>query len=103
MHADPKELEIYNSSRSVPELRLHVTDNTLEDLVRQFFKLLRLSVWRAFQHDALAVAKASAYSSILTFFPLLVVPGSLLATSRNGVAYLRDRSDSRGRYPPPGI
>src|SRR5438270_4485719 len=102
MHADPKELEIYNSSRSVPELRLHVTDNTLEDLVRQFFKLLRLSVWRAFQHDAFAVAKASAYSSILTFFPLLLVVGSVLATSRKGEAYLREISYALGRILPAG-
>src|SRR5437868_7377319 len=102
MHADPKQLEIYNSSRSVPELRLHVYDNTLEDLVRQFFKLLRLSVWRAFQHDAFAVAKASAYSSILTFFPLLLVVGSVLATSRKGEAYLREISYALGRILPAG-
>jgi len=83
-------------------LRLHVTDNTLEDLVRQFFKLLRLSVWRAFQHDAFAVAKASAYSSILTFFPLLLVVGSVLATSRKGEAYLREISYALGRILPAG-
>src|SRR5437588_8604583 len=102
MHADPKQLEIYNSSRSVPELRLHVYDNTLEDFIRQFFKLLRLSVWRAFQHDAFAVAKASAYSSILTFFPLLLVLGSVLATSRKGEAYLREISYALGRILPAG-
>lgn len=83
-------------------MRLHVTDNTLEDLVRQFFKLLRLSVWRAFQHDAFAVAKASAYSSILTFFPLLLVVGSVLATSRKGEAYLREISYALGRILPAG-
>ena len=83
-------------------MRLHVYDNTLEDFVRQFFKLLRLSVWRAFQHDAFAVAKASAYSSILTFFPLLLVVGSVLATSRKGEAYLREISYALGRILPAG-
>ena len=83
-------------------MRLHVYDNTLEDFIRQFFKLLRLSVWRAFQHDAFAVAKASAYSSILTFFPLLLVLGSVLATSRKGEAYLREISYALGRILPAG-
>ena len=41
----------------------------------RFLRLLRLAVWRAFQHDAFAIAKASAYSSILTFFPTLLVAG----------------------------
>ena len=38
----------------------------------RFLRLLRLAFWRAFAHDAFATAKASAYSSILTFFPVLV-------------------------------
>lgn len=102
MHADPKQLEIYNASRTMPELRLHVYDDFLEDLVLRFFKLLRLSVWRAFQHDAFAVAKASAYSSILTLFPLLLVLGSVLATIRRGDVYLREISYALGRILPAG-
>jgi membrane protein len=102
MHADPKQLAAYNSSRSIPELRLHVADNTLEDFFLQFLRLLRLSLWRAFQHDAFAVAKASAYSSILTFFPLLLVLGSVLATVRRGDAYLREVSYALGRIMPAG-
>jgi membrane protein len=86
----------------MPELRLHVYDNTLEDLILRFFKLLRLAVWRAFQHDAFAVAKASAYSSILTFFPLLLVLGSVLATIRRGDVYLREISYVLGRILPAG-
>ena len=102
MRADPKQLEIYNAPRAMPELRLHVYDNTLEDLFLRFFKLLRLAVWRAFQHDAFAVAKASAYSSILTFFPLLLVLGSVLATIRRGDVYLREISYALGRILPAG-
>ena len=86
----------------MPELRLHVYDNTLEDLLLRFVSLLRLSVWRAFQHDAFAVAKASAYSSILTFFPLLLVVGSVLATLRRGDVYLREISYALGRILPAG-
>ena len=63
---------------------------TLWPVILRFLRLLRLAFWRAFQHDAFAIAKASAYSSILTFFPALLVVGSLLANSRKTAAYLRD-------------
>src|SRR5436305_411244 len=46
----------------------------------RFWRLFRISVWRAFEHDAFATAKASAYSSILTFFPSLVAFGSRIET-----------------------
>ena len=67
-----------------------------------FLRLLRLAFWRAFQHDAFAIAKASAYSSILTFFPLLLVVGSVLATSRRTEVYLREISYAVGRILPAG-
>jgi membrane protein len=63
---------------------------------------MRLAFWRAFQHDAFAVAKASAYSSILTFFPALLVVGSVLATSRRTEAYLQEISYALGRILPAG-
>jgi len=63
---------------------------------------MRLAFWRAFQHDAFAVAKASAYSSILTFFPALLVVGSVLATSRRTEVYLREISYAVGRILPAG-
>ncbi|MFZ1010604.1 MAG: YihY/virulence factor BrkB family protein [Candidatus Sulfotelmatobacter sp.] len=65
-------------------------------------RLLRLAFWRAFQHDAFSIAKASAYSSILTFFPALLVLGSLLATSRKGAPYLREISYALSRILPAG-
>ncbi|MBV8052944.1 MAG: YihY/virulence factor BrkB family protein, partial [Acidobacteriaceae bacterium] len=61
---------------------------------------MRLAFWRAFQHDAFAVAKASAYSSILTFFPALLVVGSVLATSRRTTVYLQEISYAVGRILP---
>jgi len=63
-------------------------------------RLVRLAFWRAFQHDAFAVAKASAYSSILTFFPALLVVGSVLATSPRYELYLREISNAVGRILP---
>jgi len=68
----------------------------------RFWRLLRISVWRAFEHDAFATAKASAYSSILTFFPALLVLGSVLATMRRGEVYLREISYALGRILPAG-
>ncbi len=68
----------------------------------RFLRLLRLAFWRAFQHDSFAIAKASAYSSILTFFPALLVVGSLLATSRKGAPYLREISNALSRILPAG-
>jgi membrane protein len=68
----------------------------------RFAHLLRLAFWRAFQHDAFAIAKASAYSSILTFFPALLIVGSLLATWRKGAPYLREISFALSRILPAG-
>jgi membrane protein len=71
-------------------------------LILRFLRLLRLAFWRAFQHDAFAIAKASAYSSILTFFPTLLVVGAVLATSHRTEAYLREVSYALGRILPTG-
>lgn len=71
-------------------------------VIRRFLRLLQLSFWRAFQHDAFAVAKAAAYSSILTFFPALLVVGSVLATSHRTQVYLREISYALGRILPAG-
>jgi membrane protein len=68
----------------------------------RFWRLFRLSVWRSFEHDAFAIAKASAYSSILTFFPALLVLGSVMATIRRGDVYLREISYALGRILPAG-
>ncbi|MGA8299870.1 MAG: YihY/virulence factor BrkB family protein [Terriglobales bacterium] len=68
----------------------------------RFWRLFRLSVWRAFEHDAFATAKGGAYSSILTFFPFLLVLGSVMATIRRGEVYLREISDALGKILPAG-
>jgi len=76
--------------------------NTLGPFMSRFLRLLRLAFWRAFQHDAFATAKAAAYSSILTFFPSLLLIGTVLANSRQTEAYLREISDAVGKILPAG-
>lgn len=102
MHANPKYLDEGQPGTRNSQLRPQPSRPTLSQLMLNFFRLLRLAFWRAFQHDAFAVAKASAYSSILTFFPGLLVVGSVLATSHKTDAYLREISYALGRILPAG-
>jgi membrane protein len=101
MHANPQQLRDPERS-GIYQLRPNSARNTLGPSMLRFLRLLRLAFWRAFQHDAFAIAKASAYSSILTFFPALLVLGSVLATSRQTEAYLREISYALGRILPAG-
>ncbi len=101
MHANPQRLQ--EQERYEISLLCEAPEGaTLWPVILRFLRLLRLALWRAFQHDAFAVAKASAYSSILTFFPSLLVIGSVLATSRKTEVYLREISYALGRILPAG-
>ena len=104
MHANPQHLtpEAPVARDNISQLRPRASRPTLRPVILRFLHLLRLAVWRAFQHDAFAVAKASAYSSILTFFPALIVVGSVLATLSQGDLYLREVSYALGRILPAG-
>ena len=101
MHADPQQMQ-----PEEPGPTLHLLEQpgttTLAPLIFRFLNLLRKAVWRAFQHDAFAIAKASAYSSILTFFPTLLVLGSVLAARRNTQAFSREISDALTKILPAG-
>src|SRR5436305_474330 len=101
MHANAKRLPDQERNH-ISELQPVPSPDTLGAHVLRFMRLLRLAFWRAFEHDAFAIAKASAYSSILTFFPALVVVGSVLATSHKTEAYLREISYAVGRILPAG-
>src|SRR2546428_351543 len=101
MHANPQRLQKQERGGS-SQLHAVSSGDTLRPLFLRFLRLLRLAFWRAFEHDAFAIAKASAYSSILTFFPALVVVGSVLATSHKTEAYLREISYAVGRILPAG-
>src|SRR6266481_5918304 len=93
MHANPKRLPIEEPG-ALPSLRAEPSRHTLGSALMRFLRLLRLAFWRAFQHDSFAIAKASAYSSILTFFPTLLVLGSVLAARRNTQPFSREISDA---------
>lgn len=75
---------------------------TLGQRMLRILRLLRLALWRAFVHDAFAIAKASAYSMIFTFFPVLLIVGSALANWRKGGPYLREISYALGSILPAG-
>ncbi len=68
----------------------------------RFFKHLRIAFWRAFQHDAFAVAKAAAFSAILTFFPAILVLASFLSRSHTTEAFFREIFRAVGRILPEG-
>src|ERR1700681_1349063 len=101
MHANPKRLHIEEPG-ALPGLRAEPSRHTLGSAMMRFLRLLRLAFWRAFTHDSFAIAKASAYSSILTFFPTLLVLGSVLATSSKGQPYVREISYALSRILPAG-
>lgn len=67
-----------------------------------FLRVLKLSFRRAFDHDAFAVAKAAAYSSILTLFPALLVLGAILASSHRFELYIGQICDVLGWILPAG-
>lgn len=101
MHANPQRLP-FEEPGQLPSLRPVPPGPKLETPMLRFFRLLRIAFWRAFVHDAFATAKASAYSSILTFFPVLLIIGSGLANWRKGAPYLREVTYALGSILPAG-
>jgi membrane protein len=72
-------------------------------LAGRLFRNLRLSLWRAFQHDAFGVAKGGAFSSLLSLFPVLMIVASVLVSARNGAQYVAEITDAAYRVLPPGM
>jgi len=68
----------------------------------RFFRHLRIAFWRAFQHDAFAVAKGAAFSAILTFFPVILVLASILSRSQSSEVFVREIFRAVGRILPEG-
>jgi membrane protein len=101
MHATPQRLHDQERGPS-SQLRALPARNTLRGLILRFLGLLWRALLRAFEHDAFAIAKASAYSSILTFFPGLLVLGASLASSHSTQVYLREISYAVSRILPAG-
>jgi membrane protein len=68
----------------------------------RFFEHLRLALWRAFQHDAFAVAKGAAFSAIFTLFPAVLLVASVLSESHTTAAFVREIGHAVGRILPEG-
>jgi membrane protein len=105
MHAKPQPLRIQErrqESSELPSLRPVPAGPNLDQRMLRFLRLLWLAFWRAFVHDAFATAKASAYSMIFTFFPVLLIIGSGLANWRKGAPYLREISYALASILPTG-
>ncbi len=101
MHATPQRVRIQEPVL-LPSLQAVPPGPKLSQRMLRLLRLLRVAFWRAFVHDAFAIAKASAYSSIFTFFPVLVIVGSVLANWRKGAPYLREISYALGSILPAG-
>jgi len=61
-----------------------------------------MALWRAFQHDAFAVATGAAFSAILTLFPAVLVLASILSASHTTEKLFREVSHALGRILPEG-
>lgn len=70
---------------------------------KRHLKNFRLSLWRAFQHDAFGTAKSVAYSAVFSLFPILMITASLMITAKNGQDYVREIVDAAYRVLPPGM
>ncbi len=69
----------------------------------RFFRLLRRAAWRALEHDQFGIAKAAAYSAVLTLFPGLLLMASILAASSRTEVFLpKIIAAAVGRILPPG-
>lgn len=66
------------------------------------FTRLRRAFWQAFLHGQFSIAKAAAYSSILTLFPAFLVLASLLEASNNTAGFLSQISSAVHWVLPPG-
>jgi len=66
------------------------------------FGKLHRAIWRGFQHGMISVAKAAAYSSILTLFPAFFVIAWLLAETHTAKELTTQVSLAVGHVLPPG-
>jgi membrane protein len=70
--------------------------------MKTFFRLVRIAFWRGLEHDQFAVAKAAAFSAILTLFPAVLLIASILTTSHSTAAFVNEIQYALGRILPAG-
>ncbi len=70
--------------------------------MKTFFRLVRIAFFRGLEHDQFAVAKAAAFSAILTLFPAVLLVASILTTSHSTASFVNEISYAVGRILPAG-
>jgi len=68
----------------------------------RFLKQVKLALVRTLDHDQFAVAKAAAYSAILTLFPAVLLISSILTASHSTLGFVREISYAIGGIMPSG-
>ncbi|MGC2211218.1 MAG: YihY/virulence factor BrkB family protein [Candidatus Korobacteraceae bacterium] len=68
----------------------------------RFLKHLRTAFLRTLEHDQYSVAKAAAYSAILTIFPAVLLIASILTASHSTRGFIRQISYAIGGIMPSG-
>ncbi|MCU1310861.1 MAG: putative ribonuclease [Candidatus Angelobacter sp.] len=64
--------------------------------------LLRRAFWRSFQHGVFMVSKGAAYSSILTFFPALILAAWVMSVTNTTESFVHQIETALGAVLPPG-
>ena len=68
----------------------------------RFLKQIQIALLRTLDHDQFAVAKAAAYSAILTPFPAVLLASSILTVSHSTLGFVREISYAIGGIMPSG-
>ncbi|HVJ06250.1 MAG TPA: YihY/virulence factor BrkB family protein [Candidatus Saccharimonadales bacterium] len=68
----------------------------------RFLKQLQIALVRTLEHDQFAVAKATAFSSILSLFPAALLISSILTASHSTLSFVREISFAIGGIMPSG-
>jgi membrane protein len=69
----------------------------------RFLKQVQIALLKTLEHDQFAVAKAAAYSAILTVFPAILLISSVLAASHSTLSFVREISVAIGGIMPSGM
>jgi membrane protein len=68
----------------------------------RFLKQVQIAFLRTLEHDQFAVAKAAAYSAILTLFPAVLLISSILTASHSTLGFIREITFAIGGIMPSG-